>query len=273
VWKLTIRLSTHAALALLLSPAAADAPRAAPPQLPAREEKGGIFLVVAVRAEPPRLDAAVARTIEVLRARCRKLFVRCGVTREGEPGRVRVNVEAPRDAARVKSVLLAGGMEVRPVVSPGNPAPLKVYRTRAEVPAGAAGEVLPYDGGEEKGGFLVVERAPIISGDDVSEARPWDISFPRRPDNLEVYFRLKPEAAARFARWTGSNIRRYIAVVLDGRVRTAPFIQTQMSDGGIIHGHFTREQALDTSLVMMSGNLPAPLELIEEGTYKPTGDA
>jgi preprotein translocase subunit SecD len=280
VWKLPTRLaapaapagfSPPAALALLLAFAAAAAPRAA--QRPsAREEKGGIYLLVAVRAEAPRLDAAVARTVEVMQARCLKLFARCDVRRAGEPGRVRVKVEAPRDPARVKAVLLAGGMEMRPVVSPSNPYPLKVYRTRAEAPADA-GEVLPYDGGDEKGGFVVVERTPVITGDDVRDAHPFDLSLPELPDNFEIFFNLKPEGATRFAKWTGANVYRYVAVVLDGRVRTAPYIVTQMSDAGVITGRFTRKQALDTALVLASGNLPAPLELIEEGTYKPTGDA
>jgi preprotein translocase subunit SecD len=273
VWKLTTRLSTPAALALLLAAVGAGVSCAAAARLFAREDRGGIYLLVAVRADEARLDAAVARTVEVMQTRCLKLLVRCAVRRAGAPGRVRVSVEAPRDPARVKAVLLAGGMAVRPVVSPSSPYPLKVYRTRAEAPADA-GEVLPYDGDERtEAGFLVVERTPIITGDDVRNARPFDLSLPERPDNFEVFFNLKPEGAERFARWTGANVRRYIAVVLDGRVRAAPYVAAQMSDAGTIHGRFTREQALDTSLVLMSGNLPAPLELVEEGTYSPRGDA
>jgi preprotein translocase subunit SecD len=273
VLKLTKRLSACAAVALLLALAPSVGGTRAAQRPPSRRERDGVYFLLAVRAEPERLEAAVARTIEVMRTRCLKLFERCVVARAGEAGRVRVSVEAPRDRARVRAVLLAGGMEMRPVVSPSNPYPLKVYRTREEAAAGAAGEVLPYDGAEEKGGFVVVERTTVITGDDVREAHPFDLTLPGGPDDFDISFRLKTEAAARFERWTGANVRRYIAVVLDGHVRTAPYIMSGMSDAGLIRGHFTREQALDTSLVLMSGNLPAPLELIKEGTYEPTADA
>ena len=270
------RLTTATAFALLLPALAAAASACTAARLFAQRDRGGIFLLVAVRADPPQLEQSVARASEVIRIRCLKLRVRCDLQRRGgdESNRIMIRVAAPEDPARVKSVLLAGGMELRPVVSPPSPMPIKSYRTRAEVPPpdAAAGEVLPYDADDGKSYFLVVERAAVFTGDDVLEAGLRDLSLPERPDNYDVTFRLKPAGAARFADWTAANIGRYVAVVLNGRVRAAPFIKSKIGDNGSISGRFTRRLAEDTALVLTSGNLP-PLELIEEGAYKPTGDA
>jgi preprotein translocase subunit SecD len=269
------RLPTTTTLALLLLPALAAAGCTAA-RLLAQRDRGGIYLLVAVKAGPPQLEPNIARASEVIRARCVKLRVRCDLQRRGggESNRLMIRVAAPEDPARVRAVLLAGGMEVRPVISKPSPWPLKVYATRAEVPLpdAAAGEVLPYDADDGKSYFLVVERAAVITGDDVRNAAPFDLTLPEGPERCDITFNLKPEGAARLSEWTGANIGRYVAVVLDGRVRTAPYIKSKISDTGLISGHFTRRQAADTALVLTSGNLP-PLELIEEGAYKPTGDA
>ena len=50
---------------------------------------------------------------------------------------------------------------------------------------------------------------------------------------------------------------------------TVAFIKSQISDTGQINGHFNKQEAEDTALVLVSGNLPAPVELVEEGAYKP----
>lgn len=48
-----------------------------------------------------------------------------------------------------------------------------------------------------------------------------------------------------------------------------PYIRSQITEDGQITGNFTREQAEDVALTLRSGGLPAPVEVLEEGTYKP----
>jgi protein-export membrane protein SecD len=235
-------------------------------------DNGGIFLLIAVKTDPNNSAQAVEQTMKIMEGRCDRLGIYCKAEREGDAAnQIMLHVSGAKDAGRAKDVLLAEGMELRPVVSPVNPAPIETYRTRseAEKAAGATNDVMPFinDGKDE--GFLVVERVPVVTGDDIRRAAPMDISPDGRVPEYEITFNLKPEGAARFGAWTGANIGHYIAVVLNGQVRTAPFIRGQINDSGVINGRFTKQQAEDTALVLMSGNLPAPVELIQEGTYKP----
>jgi SecD/SecF fusion protein len=79
-----------------------------------------------------------------------------------------------------------------------------------------------------------------------------------------VLFDIKPEFAQQFGEFTGNNIGRRMAIVLDGVVQTAPNIRGQISNSGQIEGAGTLEEASDTALVLRSGSLPirfAPLDL------------
>ena len=85
----------------------------------------------------------------------------------------------------------------------------------------------------------------------------------------EVSFALTPEGSKIFSQLTAANIGRRLAIVLDGRVKSAPVIQSQISDQGQITGRFTQQEALDLALVLRSGALPAPLVVEEERTVGP----
>jgi len=258
------------ALLLLLCAATACAPpglRRSQPQ-----DKGGVLLLIAVKADADNLAQAVEQAMRVIESRCDRLGIYCKAERLGDgANRFTLRVSGALDTERVKAILLAEGMELRPVVSPSSPAPIKSYRTRAEAEAaaGASNDVLPYAAEDGTGSFLVVERAPVVNGDDVRNAHPLDLSMPEHPDSYEVIFSLKPDGAERFGKWTARSIGRYLAVVFNGQVRSAPFIKSQITDSGVISGHFNKQQAEDAALVLSSGNLPAPVELIQEGTYKP----
>ncbi len=157
---------------------------------------------------------------------------------------------------------------MRAVVTEPYPAPMKYYPTQAEAAAvaGTDKDVLPSTGGDTKS-FVVLERTPIVTGQDIRSAKAVEVSAP--PDNYYVTFQLKPEGAARLKAWTGANINNYLAVILNKEVRTVAYIRSEISDSGEITGRFTKEEAEDTAQMLMSGNLPAPIELLEEGTYKP----
>lgn len=242
---------------------------------PKPKDTGGFFLVVAVKSDAARLDESVEQTMAVFRRRCERLGLYCAARRHegGGPGRIMLRVSGAKDAARAKAVLLAKGFELRAVVSPPNPAPQQTYATRAEAEAAArsaGGDVLPYveaiedpRGVEES--FLVVEREPLARGDDVRDAQAVELY----EDSFSVHFAFRPEAGARFGRWTRANINRYVAVVMNGKVLSAPYIKSEITLDGQIDGNYTRESAGEVALVLNTGNLPAPVELLEEGTYRP----
>jgi protein-export membrane protein SecD len=88
---------------------------------------------------------------------------------------------------------------------------------------------------------------------------------------LNVGFRLNRQGAIIFSRFTGDNIGRRIAIVLDGKVRSAPVVQSKIPGGeGRITGLDSDEEANDVAIVLRAGALPAPVSIIEERTVGPT---
>ena len=83
----------------------------------------------------------------------------------------------------------------------------------------------------------------------------------------QINFELKPEGAISFAKITRENIGKQLAIVLDGKVQTAPVIQTEISGGsGSISGNYTVEEAKKTAMLLSSGALPIKAEIIETRT-------
>src|SRR5262249_22095858 len=85
-----------------------------------------------------------------------------------------------------------------------------------------------------------------------------------------VSFSLKPEGARKFAKVTGENIGRYLAIILDNRVQSAPRIDGRISDEGRISGSFTTQEVNDLSLTLKTGSLPAGFTYLEERVIGPT---
>jgi preprotein translocase subunit SecD len=239
------------------------------------KDEGGIYLIIAVKAEAAQLDQSIQQTIAVIEKRCEQLYVYCKLERQSgdKSNQIMLRISSSKDPERIKSVLLSEGMELRAVVSPPSPAPVQTYSTRAEAAteAGTDKDVFPYQDRSESVGttaekFVIVESAPIVTGQDIrdAEAIPY-----REAKDYQINFQLTPAGAQRFGQWTGANIDRYLAVVLNKRVRSVAYIKGQIFDSGQISGNFNEEEAGDIALVLKSGNLPAPIEALEEGMYKP----
>ena len=114
--------------------------------------------------------------------------------------------------------------------------------------------------------YYLVRRVGVVTGRDLRTAR-LTLDENNQP---AVSFTLNREGARRFADATGSNIGRSLAIILDGRVYSAPRIQGRITDQGEIAGAFTQQEAADLALVLRSGALPASLDYLEERTVGPT---
>lgn len=119
--------------------------------------------------------------------------------------------------------------------------------------------------GERNTPYLL-ETEGTLTGTILSDAmvEPDDRGLPA------VTFWLNREGARSFGVLTGSNIRRDLAIVLDGEVKSAPTIKSRITDKGQITGSFTREEAHDLAVVLRAGALPAPIAVEEERTVGPT---
>jgi preprotein translocase subunit SecD len=114
--------------------------------------------------------------------------------------------------------------------------------------------------------YYAVRRVAAVTGRDLRNARP-SLDENNRP---AVSFSLNAEGARKFGAFTQANINRQLAIVLDGRVESAPVIQSRIDSEGRITGTFTSQEASDLGLKLRSGALPATLVPLEERTVGPT---
>lgn len=112
------------------------------------------------------------------------------------------------------------------------------------------------------GEYYVISRKPVISGENLVDAQP---SF--QEGEPVVSFKFNSLGGKKFGEVTKENIGERLAIVLDNEVISAPTIQSAILGGsGIISGNFTVKSANDLALLLRSGALPAPLEVLEERT-------
>ena len=119
----------------------------------------------------------------------------------------------------------------------------------------------------ENGENLNVSKRIIMSGDNLIDAQPNLNSQSNQP---AVSFTLDRLGAQKFGRTTSDNVGKRLAIVLDGKIISAPSINEPITTGsGIISGNFSFQEATDLSLLLRSGALPTPLEVVEERTVGP----
>lgn len=218
-------------------------------------------------------DQAVRQAVETVRNRVDAL----GVAEPfiGRQGTDRMLIQLPGvdDPARVKEIIgTTGLLELKLVDDKGGPYP------SAEAAAAAYGGAFPPDlmlveGFSEDAEArtrtpvtYVLRRASAITGRDLKNARVGRDKF----NQPAVEFFLNAAGAAKFGEATGRNVGKRLAIVLDNRVQSAPVINSQIRDTGIIEGNFTLERAEALTLVLKSGALPAQLISLEERTVGPS---
>jgi len=137
-----------------------------------------------------------------------------------------------------------------------NANPNEVQQGRA--PPGS--EALPLADGT---GFVAVKRRVMVSGDQITNANQ-GYDQDNRPD-IEIAFNTA--GAKRFGRVTQENVGKPFAIILDGKVLSAPNINEPILGGRAqIAGHFTVQSANDLAVSLKSGKLPVKLNVIEERT-------
>jgi preprotein translocase subunit SecD len=116
--------------------------------------------------------------------------------------------------------------------------------------------------------WMVLEYPPIVDGSELRDASAYSRSGTQ--SDYQISFSLKPSGAQKFGDWTGKNIGKYLAIVLNDQVKSAPVIKGQIFDQGTIEGRFTKTTAEDLSLTLKSGALPAKIDYQEERTVGPS---
>jgi len=107
-----------------------------------------------------------------------------------------------------------------------------------------------------------------LEGEGIIDARD---DFNQLNGQAEVTMKMNPAAARTWAELTGANVGRYVAVVLDNIVYSAPRVNQKIEGGNSsISGSFTPAEAKDLANILKSGKLPAPAKIVQEQVVGPT---
>ena len=220
---------------------------------------GDTIVVTLSEAEMLATDERTVRqSLEIIRRRIDEVGTREPTIQRQGADRILIQVPGVGSAAELKDIIgTTAQLTFQPVVS---------RTTNKDERAGAGNEVLPSIDAAEQGQFYILEKAAVVTGEELVDAQP-DFDQNGRP---AVSFRFNPTGARKFGTYTAENIGSPFAIVLDGEVISAPVIQSHIPGGsGIITGSFTIEESTNLAVLLRAGALPAELTFLEERTVGP----
>ena len=221
--------------------------------------QGGMHLVLKVDTDKVPEDAredAPNRALEVIRNRIDQFGVREPLIQR--QGKNSIVVQLPGVTDRDRAIELIGRTALLEFKLVEDDEELNRRASSGDIPEGY--ELYAIE--KEK---LLIHKDAALTGDTLVNAQ---VSFDQSRFN-EPYISLEfnSRGAAVFSEITGANVGRRLAIVLDGKVHTAPRINEKIPSGrASITGRFTAEEAGDTALVLRAGALPAPIYIEEERT-------
>ena len=220
------------------------------------EGAGDVLTVRLSEAERQATDERTMRqSVEIVRRRVDEVGTRePTIQRQGED-RILIQVPGIGSAQELKELIgTTARLTFHPVTGRGG----------ADV-EGEPGDLV-YPSLDEPDVFYALERTPVVTGEDLTDAQP---AFDQngRP---AVTFRFGPSGARRFGEYTAANVGSPFAIVLDEEVVSAPVINEAIPGGsGIITGNFTIEDSTQLAVLLRAGALPAELTFLEERTIGP----
>lgn len=219
--------------------------------------EGDVIVVKLSEAERIATDDRTMRqSLEIVRRRIDEVGTREPTIQRQGDDRILIQVPGIGSAAELKALI---GTTARLTFH-------AVVRRAADGTADPGPRNLVLPSMNEKDTFYVVEKTPVLSGEELVDAQP---AFDQngRP---AVNFRFNPTGARIFGDYTSANIGQPFAIVLDDEVISAPVIQSAITGGsGIITGNFTVEESTELSVLLRAGALPAELTFLEERTVGP----
>ncbi|MBR9978525.1 MAG: protein translocase subunit SecD [Bacteroidetes bacterium] len=117
--------------------------------------------------------------------------------------------------------------------------------------------------------FFILKRKPELTGEVITNARAQtdQAGF----GGAVVTMQMDAEGSREWARVTGANVNKRIAIVLDNAVFSAPNVRQKIIGGNSqIEGMANMEEARLLEIVLKAGALPAPVDIIEERTVGPS---
>ncbi|WGV18004.1 protein translocase subunit SecD [Fuscovulum ytuae] len=216
--------------------------------------------VLIVQLSEPEREAVDLRTIqqslEIIRTRVDQAGTREPTIQRQGADRILIQVPGIGSASELKALIgTTAKLTFNPVVRRG---------TSEDQAPGPGNVSLPSL--DEENVWYTIEEVPVVSGEDLTNAKG-DFDQNGRP---AVAFQFDARGARAFGDYTAQNIGAPFAIVLDGKVISAPVIQSHIPGGsGIITGNFTVEEANRLAVLLSAGALPASMIFLEERTVGP----
>ncbi len=214
-------------------------------------------------------DESVVQARETIERRVNELGVtEPSISQQGNSGdQILVQLPGVTDVERAKSIIQSTGLLELKIVEQGPSPTQEALMQNGVVPQGM--EIVPgVSGSPGDAGtvYYLVRKAAAVSGRDLRNARPTvdDNNLPA------VSFTLSAAGGAKFGKVSGENIGKSLAIILDGRVQSAPRLEARITTDGRITGSFTQEEVQNLSLILRSGALPASLTYLAEQTIGPS---
>ncbi len=215
---------------------------------------------------------AVSQVMQTLESRVDEFGVaEPGIQRQGQN---RIVLQLPgikeEDRARVLNIIQrTARLEFMLVDDVASSKEALLQKIGGVVPPGK--RILPEEDKQGKSAaWYLLREEPKMTGDYLVDTR---VSVGGSQNSFQaavVDFRFNLEGARRFAKITGENIGRNLAIVLENQVKSAPVIRARIFDRGMIEGNFTVDEANDLSIVLRAGALPVGIKIEEERTVGPT---
>lgn len=204
--------------------------------------------------------SAVQQSIEIVNRRVNEMGTREPTIQRQGDDRILVQLPGVDNPDRIKALLgKTAKLAFRMVNEEYSPEDIAAGRVRGRT------EVLPDDDGS--GREWAVFKRIMVSGENLVDAQPGADGQTGQP---VVNFRFDAAGARRFGDATRKNVGKPFAIVLDGKVISAPVIREPILGGtGQISGNFTFETANDLAVLLRAGALPAPLTILEERSVGP----
>ncbi len=221
---------------------------------------GLIRLTIPQAALTERIRQTIEQSITIIEKRINELgTVEPLIQRQGTD---RILVQAPGEQNPQRLIDIVGTtakMDFRMVDSTVSPEQAAAGRMPPD------SELLPST--EPGRPSLAIKKQVLVSGGELTDAQP---GFDQRTNEPIVSFKFNTSGSRKFAQATTENVGQPFAIVLDGKVISAPVISEPITVGsGQISGSFTVQAANDLAILMRAGALPAPLTVIEQRTVGP----
>ncbi|MEQ8193502.1 MAG: protein translocase subunit SecD [Rhodospirillales bacterium] len=230
-----------------------------------KNERGQIVLSLTERTIRDWSVNAVEQSIEIVRRRIDETGVREPTIQRQGTDRILVQLPGVDDPERIKRLL---GKTAKMTFHLTDPRVSAAEAMAGRVPPGAflAPSVDERDPSGQSRMYLLRKRT-MVSGENLVDSQP---SFDSRTNEPVVTFRFDSVGARRFGDVTSKSVGKVFAIVLDGKVISAPVIREPILGGsGQISGSFSVQGARDLALLLRAGALPAPLTILEERTVGP----